>query len=79
MVVYIMIDVALISGFWDGQEILVHSSLFRRRFTKDASSTRSRVSIETRLRFPVIQKANIYTYHDVTKLMQTSVPSTFAL
>jgi len=51
---YIMIYVAsLISGFWDGQEILVHSCLFRRRYSKDASSTRSRVSIKTRLRFPI--------------------------
>lgn len=45
------------TGVWDGQEILVHPCLFRRRHKKDAGSSRPRVSIETRLWLPRVLKA----------------------
>ena len=52
---------ALVPGFWDGQEILVHPCIFRRRYTKDAGSSGPWVSIKTRLRLPRVLRANIAT------------------
>lgn len=51
--------VAMVSGFWDRQAILVYSCLFGRRYTKDASTSGPRVSIKTRLRLPRVLRAYI--------------------
>ena len=49
-VLFLMNNFISVLGVWDGQVVLVHPGLFRRRFTTNARSSRSWISIKSWLR-----------------------------